>query len=140
MIVSSELSHVAMSVPEGTLTDDYRATLLDFYGRLLGWREMESLRLPDRLTVAVGSSSYINIRERPDSMVSHGYEHFGVFVRTSEEFQRLWADLANEQIDVELEPLSTNDNGEGSFRFRYLLPMAVEVQYYAAAVGRLSPK
>ena len=124
------LSHVAMSVPEGTLTDEYRARLLEFYGRMLGWREMELLRLPDRLAVAVGPSSYINIREQSDSMVSHGYEHFGVLVRSAADFQRLWADLANEQVEVQLEPLSTNDKGEGSFRFRYLLPMAVEPQFY----------
>lgn len=133
MSVSSGLSHVAMSVPQGTLTDEYRARLLDFYGRMLGWREMEALRLPDRLTIAVGSSSYINVRERPDSMVTHGYEHFGIVVRSAQEFQRLWADLAQEQFDVQLEPLSTNDEGEGSFRFRYLLPMAVELQYFLPA-------
>jgi hypothetical protein len=132
MAVSSSLSHVAMSVPEGTLTDDYRARLLGFYGRLLGWREMESLRRPDRLTIAVGRSSYINVRERPDSMVTHGYEHFGVLVRTAEDLRGLWADLANEEEDLQLEPLSASDDGQGSFRFRYLLPMAVEVQFYAA--------
>ncbi len=132
MPMSSGLSHVAMSVPEGTLTDEYRARLLEFYGRLLGWHEMESLRLPDRLTVAVGRSSYVNIRERPDSMVSHGYEHFGVLVRSAKDLQQLWAELANEEDDVQLEPLSTSDDGEGSFRFRYLLPMAVEAQFYAS--------
>jgi hypothetical protein len=128
---TSGLTHVAMSVPEGTLTDAYRSRLVDFYGRILGWREMESLRLPDRLIVAVGPSSYINIRERPDSMVTHGYEHFGVLVRSAENLQQLWADLANEEDDVGLEPLTTNDDGEGSFLFRYLLPMAVEAQFYA---------
>lgn len=48
------LSHVAMSVPEGTLTDAYRSNLLEFDGRALGWREMESFRRPDRLTERVG--------------------------------------------------------------------------------------
>jgi catechol-2,3-dioxygenase len=129
---SSGLTHVAMSVPEGTLTDAYRALLLEFYGRILDWREMESLRLPDRMTIAVGPSSYINIRERPDSMVTHGYEHFGVLVPSAEDLQQLWADLANEGDRVQLEPLSTSDDGEGSFRFRYLLPMAVEAQFYAS--------
>jgi hypothetical protein len=129
---SSGLTHVAMSVPEGTLTDAYRTRLLEFYGRILDWREIESLRLPDRLTVAVGPSSYINIRERPDSMVTHGYEHFGVLVRSAEDLRQLWADLANEKDDVQLDPLSTSDDGEGSFRFRYLLPMAVEAQFYAS--------
>ena len=131
MPMSSGLSHVAMSVPEGTLTDEYRERLLEFYGRLLGWHEMKSLRLPDRLTVAVGRTSYINIRELPDSMVSHGYEHFGVHVPSAEDLKQLWAELANEKDDVQLEPLSTNDVGEGSFRFRYLLPIAVEAQFYA---------
>ena len=131
MPLSSGLSHVAMSVPAGTLTDDFRARLLDFYGRRLGWREMEALRRPDRLTVAVGTASYINIREQPESMVSHGYEHFGVLVGSAEDLQQLWDDLANEEEDVELEPLSPNESGEGSFRFRFLLPMAVEAQFYA---------
>jgi hypothetical protein len=129
---SGGLTHVAMSVPEGTLTDAYRARLLEFYGRILDWHEMESLRLPDRLTVAVGPTSYINLRERPDNMVTHGYEHFGVLVASAEDLQQLWAALADEEEDVELEPLSTNDDGEGSFRFRYLLPMAVEAQFYAS--------
>ena len=62
---SSGLTHVAMSVPEGTLTDAYRTGLLAFYGRILDWTEMESLRRPDRITVSVGSSSYIDVRERP---------------------------------------------------------------------------
>lgn len=127
---SAGLSHVAMSVPEGTLTVEYRARFLEFYGRLLGWHEMESLRRPDRLTVAVGRLSYINVRERPDSMVSHGYEHFGVLVDSSDDLQRLWTKLDQDEHDVELEPLSTSDDGEGSFRFRYLLPMAVEAQFY----------
>ena len=129
---SSALSHVAMSVPDGTLTDGYRVRLLEFYGRLLGWREMESLRRPDRLTIEVGRSSYINVRERPDSMVTHGYDHFGVLIRSAAELQELWAQLADEDEDVQLEPLSTNDHGEGSFRFQYLLPMAVEAQFYAS--------
>ena len=136
MAESLGLSHVAMSVPEGTLTDEFRSRLLEFYGRMLGWHEMEALRRPDRLTVAVGPTSYINIREQPDSMVSHGYEHFGVLVRSAEEFRRLWADLADEHVDVHLAPLSTNDRGEGSFRFRYLLPLAVEAQFYVGLAER----
>ena len=129
---SHGLTHLAMSVPEGTLTDEYRTRLLDFYGRLLHWREIEALRRPDRLTIAVGRSSYVNIRERSDSMVTHGYEHFGVLLASADDLQQLWRELADEQRDVELEPLSTNDAGEGSFRFRYLLPMAVEAQFYAS--------
>jgi hypothetical protein len=134
MPMCSGLSHVAMSVPAGTLTDDFRARLLEFYGRRLGWSEMEWLRRPDRLTIAVGGSSYINIREQPESMVSHGYEHFGVLLRSAEDLQQLWDDLADDEQDVQLEPFTPSDSGEGSFRFRFLLPMAVEAQFYARLV------
>lgn len=131
MPTCSGLSHVAMSVPAGTLTDKFRTRLLEFYGRILGWSEMESLHRPDRLTVAVGGSSYINIREQPESMVSHGYEHFGVLVGSAHDLRTLWNDLANDEQDVHLEPLVPSGSGEGSFRFRFLLPMAVEAQFYA---------
>jgi hypothetical protein len=135
MPVSLGLSHVAMSVPEGTLTDEYRARLLEFYGRMLGWREMEALRRPDRLTIAVGGSTSINLRERPDSMVSHGYEHLGVRLGSSDDLRTLWSDLADDPAEVELEPLSLDENGEGLFRFRYLLPTAVEPQFFGAPAG-----
>jgi hypothetical protein len=121
-----------MSVPAGTLTESFRARVLEFYGRTLGWREMEYLRRPDRLTVAVGPSSYINVREQPESMVSHGYEHFGVLLGSAEDLRELWDDLAKADEDLALEPLSPNDRGEGSFRVRFLLPMAVEAQFYAS--------
>jgi hypothetical protein len=139
MPLSSGLSHVAMSVPEGTLTDDFRARLLEFYGTRLGWREMEALRRPDRLTVAVGAASYINIREQHECMVPHGYEHFGVLLGSAQDLQQLWDDLADGAEDVELEPLSPNERGEGSFRFRFLLPMAVEAQFYARLLGGRRP-
>ena len=64
-------------------------------------------------------------------MVSHGYEHFGVLVPSAADLRQLWEELANELDDVQLESFWTNDAGEGSFRFRYLLPMAVEAQFYA---------
>jgi hypothetical protein len=51
--------------------------------------------------------------------VSHGYEHFGVLLRSAEDLQQLWDDLANDEDGVEPEPLSPSERGEGSFRFRH---------------------
>jgi catechol 2,3-dioxygenase-like lactoylglutathione lyase family enzyme len=132
--VSSGLSHVAMSVPAGTLTDEYRTDMLDFYGRHFGWRELESLRLPDRLTMAIGGRSYVNIRERPESATYSGYEHFGVLVESPDEADRIWASLDGDGRDAHLEPLTSGDGGYRSFRFRYLMPLAVEVQFIPPAV------
>lgn len=117
-----------MSVPVGTLTDEYRGALLEFYGELFGWREIEALRLPDRLTILVGPDDYINIRERPAPMVCSGYEHFGIVVRSADEADALWDRLRGEQRALDLEPITKDENGFRSFRFQYLLPLAVEVQ------------
>jgi hypothetical protein len=57
-------------------------------GRALGWREIESLRLPDRLTFDIGRSNYLNIRERPNSIVTAGYEHFGIVPSSAAEVER----------------------------------------------------
>jgi hypothetical protein len=130
-VVPTGLSHVAMSVPAGTLTGDYRRELLEFYGGLFGWREMESLRRPDRLTISVGAHTYVNVRERADPMVCSGYEHFGIVVASTEEAARLWRLLDADQRDVNLEPLASDDRGLTTFRFRYLLPLAVEVQAFS---------
>ena len=124
------LNHVAMSVSVGTLTDSYRAELLAFYGVVFSWSEIESLRLPDRLTLSVGEHRYINLRERSDPMACSGYEHVGIVVASTDEAERLWNLLDRETRDVNLEPLVVGDDGFRSFRFRYLLPLAIEVQYF----------
>ena len=128
--VPTGLNHVAMSVPAGTLTDEFRAEVVAFYGGLLGWREIEALRLPDRMTLSVSRHTYVNIRERPDVMTSTGYEHFGVVVASAGDAKRLWHALDSDPRAVNLEPLSQHDDGFTSFRFRYLLPLAVEIQYF----------
>jgi len=124
------LSHVAMSVPTGTLTAEYRERVLDFYGRIFGWRELESLRLPDRLTIAVGAS-YINVRERADAPTYNGYEHFGVSFPTAEELKAAWQRAHDDGGDaVTLEPIEETADGFVTFRLRYLLPLTVEAQYF----------
>jgi hypothetical protein len=124
------LTHVAMSVPAGTLTDAYRSDLLDFYGQLLGWQEIEPLRRPDRLTVSIGGSSYLNVRERAAPMTCHGYEHIGITVESADQLADIWARLDADPRVAEIEPLERADNGFSTFRFRHLLPMAIELQSF----------
>ena len=120
-----------MSVPRGTLTDEFRAELKKFYGMLLGWNELRDLALPDRMTMAVGGDSYVNIRERDDAMVTHGYEHLGIVLDSGEDVEKCYRTLEREQRNMYLEPLTEADDGYRAFRFRYMLPLAIEVQYFA---------
>lgn len=126
---SRGLSHIAMSVPTGTLTDTFREEVLAFYGDHFSWREIESLRLPDRLTIAVGGGNYVNVRERTEPMVSDGYEHFGLLLRSPEDVDEAWTALDRDLREVHLQPLDRGDDGYRNFRFRYLLPLTVEVQF-----------
>ena len=129
MAVRTTLNHVAMSVASGTLTDEWRAELLEFYGALFGWREIESLRLPDRLTILVGQRTYVNIRERAEPMICSGYEHFGVVVSSGDEVEEIWNRVDASPLDLELEPLNIENGGFRSLRFRFMLPLALEVQF-----------
>jgi hypothetical protein len=123
------LSHVAMSVPPGTLTDAWRNEVLGFYGDLFGWKEMDELRLPDRLTIAVGST-YINVRERADAPLYSGYEHFGVAFSSADELRAVWDNASKHSADITLEPLNESPDGYLSFRLRYLLPLTIEAQFF----------
>jgi len=122
------LTHVAMSVPRGTLTPEFREALLAFYGNLFGWRELERLSTADRLTIAVGPSAYINIREHDSPMVSRGaYEHFGVLVGSVDDVYALHVQA--QQLGAEAGPVEEPVEGHPTFRFEHLLPMAIEVQF-----------
>jgi hypothetical protein len=129
MVRTRGLNHVAVSVPQGTLTEEYRAALRDFYGEHLGWSEITELTLPDRLTLAVGRRCYLNVREREPAMVCHGYEHVGVLVESTDDAEAAWTALAADDREVELEPIERGDDGYRVFRFRYLLPLTIEVMH-----------
>jgi hypothetical protein len=100
MAAPTGLNHVAMSI-----ASDRRlpSRTLEFYGGLFGWHEIESLRLPDRLTIRVEKYTYVNGRERPDPMVCSGYEHFGIVVSSTDEAEQLWHRLDTDGRDLNLE-------------------------------------
>ena len=129
MAQSRGLSEIAMSVPPGTLTDDFCADVLTFYAGLLEWSEVAQLRAPDQFTLHVGRRSFLNLRERDDSMTYHGYEHVGVLVESAEVAEALWEQLDADPRDLALEPMERTGGGARTFRFRYRLPMAIEVQF-----------
>jgi hypothetical protein len=138
--VTMGLSHLAVSVPPGTLTAAWREALFGFYGETFGWTEIENSPRPDRLTVATGGSCYVNIRERAESMVCTGYEHFGMVVESTQRVEELWGELQPRRDDIALEDIVRNDDGTRSFRFRYLLPLAMEIQWFPPGAADESPR
>lgn len=126
------LTHVAMSVPRGTLTPTFRDETLAFYGSVFGWREMASLSSSERLTIAVAAHAYLNVRET-DAPAHLTYEHFGVLVPTEDDVASIWEDVRARGASPD--PIEHPVDGFPSFRFRHLLPMAIEVQYFPVAVA-----
>lgn len=120
------LTHVAMAVTPGTITDTYRDGILAFYGEVFGWSELTALRRPDRLTLAIGNRSYINVREHP-AATPLAYEHFGVLVRSAAVVSELWQELVTRGVDPG--PIEEPVDGHPTFRFHHLLPMAIEIQH-----------
>ncbi len=122
------LTHIAMSVPVGTLTPEVRAEILAFYGDAFGWREMEGVSNDERLAMWIGRSSYINVRERTD-YAEISYEHFGVLVDSAEAVTELWERVT--ELGAQPEP-PTTESTVPMFKFQHLLPMAIEVQYFSS--------
>lgn len=116
-----------MSVPIGTLTPDFRSALLSFYSGVFGWREIRHLSTGDRLTIAIGRGSYINVREHERPMAARAYEHFGVLVHAEEDVHQLRAEI--ERLGAWPDPVEEPVEGHLTFRFQHLLPMAVEAQF-----------
>ena len=125
------LTHVAMSVPVGALTSDFRTALLSFYSDAFGWRELESLSTPNRLTISIGPGTYINVREHEPAMATDAYEHFGVLVESADEVHRLHAEVR--RLGADPDPVEEPVPQHPTFRFQHLLPMAIEVQFIPVA-------
>jgi hypothetical protein len=126
---SRGLTHIAMSVAMGTLTDQFRADVLSFFGTHFGWTELESLRLPDRMTLAIGDGDYVNVREVEDAARYTGYEHFGLRLTTAEAVEAAWTAIAQDERAATIEPMQRGADGYRQFRVRYLLPLTIEVQH-----------
>jgi len=136
--VTTGVSHMAFSLAPGTLTPEWREAFLAFYGRF-GWSEIENSPRPDRFTVAIGGGAYLNLREKAEPMTCTGYEHFGMFVESTERVEELYAALRSRD-DIELEDMVANEGGIRSFRFRYLLPVAMEIQWFPPGMADESPR
>ena len=130
------LSHVAMSVHRSQFTAEYISDL-GFYCDLLGWKIDENLSIAnERLLIALPAhGQYLNVRALDKPMVASSYEHMGIYVATREEVTSLYnrVQLHGEQdARVELDERGVQTLYGGSvtqFRFKYLLPLAIEIQH-----------
>ena len=130
-------THFAMSVSRATFTDEFVTEVLGFYKEYFGWSEALALRLHgERLTVYTASNQYVNIRASDSPMVTSGYEHLGFAVESHQHLVNLHDRLsrcASQDGRASLTPINFTEVGDEqvySFRFAFLLPVALEIQYF----------
>ena len=135
--MSQRLSHVAVTVPAELLSDSRKAEWLAFYEAVFGWTENGAFAIPgERVFVQVpaeGDAQYVTVRASAAPMQTSGYEHLGIWVGSASEIKRHY-ELASRYADrdsaVELTDLKVRYGGSlHTFRVRYVLPLAIEVQY-----------
>lgn len=131
------LNHMELTFPPGTLTDEFRAEVDDFYGGVFGWRCVQTevvgqmahlLMLDDRAT------QFILLAEAPKHLSSPGYDHLGLLQDTREEVDALLEEIraraaADDRIQLkEYTDLVTGETVVHAFYVRHLLPIWFDVQ------------
>ena len=129
-------THVALSVSKAEFNKQYIADVLDFYGSVFGWFEIEDLAIEnERLILDVlGNDQYLNVRARDEPMTTSGYEHLGFSVENENDIRELYLrceDYAGKDERVQLSVLEYRNGGSYvNFRVRFLLPLSIEVQFF----------
>lgn len=131
-------NHVAMSVPAELLDEEGRKQILDFYGQVFGFDEMPGLAIDRQRLVlrAHSNEQFIFLEADPDPMRCAALDHFGMSVRSQEEFDAL-LERARRFRERHPEAEVSEPRREDfrvlvlhGFYVRYRLPMSIEVQHF----------
>jgi hypothetical protein len=132
-------NHVALSVPADLLDETGRHDLVAFYSEVFGWQEHPTQTI-DRKRLVLGAYSvdqFVFLIADDDPMRAPRMDHFGLGVGTEEELDTFYeraieyrerdkrVDIVDKQTEQHPGLSITN------FYVGYLLPMMVEVQYFA---------
>ncbi len=138
--MKQSFTHVALSVPREQFQNQFISDIRLFYNEVFGWTEIKDLAIEnERLILRIfgdGSEQYLNIRARDEPMTTSGYEHLGFAVSHREDFEQLHLlcrDYAKKDVRVQVSEVKRGgeDGRYFSFRVDYLLPLCIEVQYWA---------
>lgn len=134
--MNQSLSHVAMTIPRADFTGELRKRLFEFYGDVFGWKENPSLSIAGERTFIQLPirGQYLNLRASDEPMATTGYEHLGVLVDSPEDVHTTHAKVMAwrrkiDGVEADERVQLLYDGHLYTFRFRYLLPLAVEVQH-----------
>ena len=131
-------NHVALTVPADALDEPGRADLLDFYGTVFGWEELPITEDRKQFVLRAHSfEQFVFVMAEAEPMQGSLMSHFGLSVPSKEELDDLWERCrayADRDDRVELTEREVENQHDvlllHSFYVQFLLPMAIEVQYF----------
>ena len=135
----TRFNHVAMSVPADLLDPAGRRDIVAFYREVFGWEELPTMTLDrERLVLSVHRfDQFVFLVASNDPMRAERMDHFGLAASSLDELHEVLARaraFAANDDRVDLIDHAVEDHGSiqlHSFYVRYLLPLMVEVQYFA---------
>jgi hypothetical protein len=132
-------NHVAMSVPADLLDEEGRREIVDFYSEVFGWHEYPTETV-DRKKLVLGAHAidqFVFLIADENPMRAPRLDHFGLGVGSEEELD-LFYDRAieyrtrDERVDIIDKQVEKHPGlAITNFYVGYLLPMMIEVQYFA---------
>ncbi len=143
--MSASLNHVAISMDPALLDDDGRATLLDFFGEVFGWREGDNTgESGNPLILYTGVfAEFVYLLPNDDFLRAPRLDHFGLQVDTLDELHAI-VDRAkayrdkDDRVDIidvksRVTHGPTVDYTLTSAYIGFVLPLMIELQHLEAA-------
>ena len=140
-------NHMELTVPKGTLTDERRKELTDFYGGIFGWetRDVEILG-GTQFFMRPDEGQFILVVESSKPITAPGYDHLGLLMDTRDEVDHMLEQCQrfrdkDDRVELKLyEDLHTGNVVVRAFYVRYLLPIWFDVQVIEHRAGTAPAK
>ena len=134
-MATTRFNHMELTLPRGTLTDEYRAAVADFYGGVFGWAASTVQVVgQDCLYLHVDEGQFILCAEVDNPMQSPSYDHLGLLMDTRAEVDAALAEIktraaTDDRIRIkEYEDLVMERVTVHAFYVKHLLPIYFDVQ------------
>ncbi len=145
---SMRFNHMELTLPLGTLTEEFRAEVREFYGDVSGWTATDTQILKQTgllLSTDASTSQFILLLEHRQPMIPPPFDHLGVLCDTRAEADAVLARCeAWQQKDPRVEikryqDLVTPTITVHAFYVRHLLPIHLGVQCMERPSGAAAP-
>jgi hypothetical protein len=141
-VPTMRFNHMELTLPKGTITDEFRADLESFYGGVIGWeiKQTKVLEL-DATLLLPDDGQFILVAEATKHLESPGLDHLGLLMESRADVDEMLerCQRFREKDDrcriLEFKDLVTGAVVVHAFYVKYLLPIWFDVQVIEREAG-----